>query len=349
MESRKFAIIAALAVFGTLATIYHMGVPQSNIVAFQTYEETVYHDLFQQWKGSYAKVYASETEEAEKYKTFVSNYHQIIAFNALGNGATLGLNEFADLNGEEFSALIQCLSPESVASLHEFPVDSDFGSDYPSSVDWRTEGAVTDVKNQGQCGGCWAFGAAASLESYNFIKNNKTNLQSFSEQQLIDCVTNCSGCDGCDTLYNALIYTSENGIELMSDYPFTGATGKCNFNKADVVAQNQGYYNVQPQSVDALKTAIAQQPTMVGIQANQLVFQFYTGGVISALCGDKVDHAVTAVGYGSINGKDAFIIKNSWGPTWGAQGYVYISTDGTANGGNGVCGVLGMPCYPTQI
>jgi len=168
-------------------------------------------------------------------------------------------------------------------------------------------------------------------------------------QQLIDCVPNCEGCNGCDNLYNSLVYTSQKGIELLSDYPFTGATGTCAYNKADVVVTNQGYKAVTPKSASDLQAAIYQQPTIVGVQANQLAFQFYQGGVIKAVCGDQVDHAITAVGYGTIQGTSAFIVKNSWGPTWGANGYVFISTEGSANGGNGVCGILSMPVFPTDV
>jgi cathepsin L len=120
-----------------------------------------------------------------------------------------------------------------ILSLPTKPLDV---SALPSSVNWTAAGAVTSVKNQEQCGGCWAFAAAASLEGYNYLANGK--LIDLSEQQLIDCVSNCEGCNGCSNLYNALEYTSEKGIESYQEYPFTGQTGSCQYSASEVIVKN---------------------------------------------------------------------------------------------------------------
>jgi len=305
-------------------------------------------DLWQTWKQQMGKTYTSDAEEQQRYNAFVNNYNFIVEYNAQNTGTILGLTIFADLTNEEFAASRYCMDGEEMILAHrsQEPIPFDETTSVPTSVDWRQKGAVTSIKNQGQCGGCWSFAAAAGLESLWFIQGNQ--LTSFSEQQLIDCATSCSGCNGCDNLYNALVYTSQQGIESLADYPFTGTNGRCKYDASDVVFKNTGYTNVSPNNANALMAAIAQQPTLVGIEADQNVFQLYSGGVITKDCGASLDHAVTAVGYGTYDNQSAWIVKNSWGTQWGVQGYVYIST-ASANDGAGVCGILSCPTYPTQV
>lgn len=357
-EDKKSSFKKSLAIFSSLATIaVTIYVMNSNPHSTTFLRELQKVDdiglpsltaLFQEWKSIYGKGYETIEEEEQRLLTFIDNYNFIQEFNKNSKDVVLALNEYADLTVEEFGAMRlggfsldkhKDLSKEKIVILDD--------SNLPNSVDWRTEGAVTPVKNQQTCGGCWAFAAAASLEGYNKIKNG--DLVSLSEQQLIDCVGTCSGCNGCSNLYNALIYTSQSGIETESTYPFTGKFQRCEYQSTKTVVKNDGYQNVAPKSVSQLKAALANQPVIVGIQANQRIFQLYKTGVLSSGCGNQVDHAVTAVGYTTVNGQEAFIVKNSWGTSWGEQGYVYISADSTANHGTGVCGILSAPTYPTSV
>jgi len=304
-----------------------------------TLQDTLFRDLFHQWKQAHNKLYTSPQEEEFRFQVFFQNYQDILAFNSEQSDVTLGLNHFADLTSDEFTSLYTGAFPtEGHGKIKEFDI-----KDLPTSVDWRTKGAVTPVKNQGTCGSCWTFSSTGALEGLYFINNSK--LISFSEQNLVDCVTEGHGCGGGWTMY-AMNYTAENGIETEDDYPYAGVNQKCAFDPSKAINVNSGYYNVTPKSVDQLKAAIVNQPVSVGIQANNLVFQFYKGGVIKRLCTTIINHAVLAVGYDIIQGTEAFIVKNSWGPSWGVNGYVYISTDGTANHGKGVCGILMVPSIP---
>jgi len=216
----------------------------------------------------------------------------------------------------------------------------------PESIDWRNLGAVTSVKNQGQCGGCWAFSACGALEGLHAIKQKK--LMSFSEQQLLDCSDNYGneGCEG-GLMTAGFQYTESFGVEPDVDYPFTGTDGTCTANSQRVAFRNKGYEEVTANDASALKAAVAQQPVSVGIAASSLTVQLFQGGVITNGCGTDLDHGVLAVGYDTTSyGQNYWIIKNSWGASWGLNGYFNIAM-GSENNGEGVCGINMMASYPT--
>lgn len=211
----------------------------------------------------------------------------------------------------------------------------------PASVNWVTAGAVTPVKNQGSCGSCWAFSTVAAVEGAHQIATG--DLVSLSEQQLVDCSTENAGCNG-GLMELAFEYVIGAGLEREGDYSYSGLDGTCGYDASKVAANISSYVVVTPQSPDQLRAAIAHGPVSVAIQANKLVFQLYTSGVITSdKCGANLDHGVTAVGYGTdaVSG-DYFLVKNSWGNTWGEAGYVRIG----AVDGDGICGIQEDPSYP---
>jgi cathepsin L len=210
------------------------------------------------------------------------------------------------------------------------------------SVDWREKGAVTPIKNQGQCGSCWSFSTTGSMEGAHFVSTG--NLVSLSEQQFVDCDYLNSGCNG-GSMDVAFLYAKHHAVETETDYPYTAKHHilGCKYKKDKGVVKVTGWQDIEAGSPDQLKAAINKAPVSVGIEADQPIFQQYTGGIITSdECGTQLDHGVLAVGYGSDNGQEYYIVKNSWSAAWGDQGYVKI---GVAPGA-GICGIQSAPTQP---
>jgi len=224
----------------------------------------------------------------------------------------------------------------------------------PSSIDWTTQGAVTPVKDQGQCGSCWSFSTTGALEGAYQIKYS--NLKSFSEQNFVDCDTRSNGgsdhgCNG-GLMDNAFSWAKKNGgVCYEQDYPYvSGSTqkaGTCNQSQCtkDAKVAPKSWTDVQKNSDSALMSALAKQPVSVAIEADQQAFQLYKSGVFTAACGTSLDHGVLAVGYGTSSGLDYYKVKNSWGASWGMSGYILLQRGVSQK--EGQCGILsGPPSYP---
>ena len=302
--------------------------------------------LWTSWKSYHGRHY-SAAEESSRFTIFVENYYKVIAFNAENETPKLGLNRFADITAVEFktqytgSSFVETNQRLIERNTKNFEVVGDL----PASVDWRTKGAVTPVKDQGQCGSCWSFSTTGVLEGFFFLNNG--TLLSFSEQQIVDCDSDNYGCSG-GWPYLAIDYAVKNGLETETDYPYTGEDGDCAYDASKAVQVAKGRAFVTANSTDALKTAIVNQPVSVLIEADENVFQLYSSGVVWRNCGNSLDHAVLAVGYVKKGIFDTIIVKNSWATTWGDEGYVYISSSEKANDGTGVCGILSQPLVPTN-
>jgi len=212
------------------------------------------------------------------------------------------------------------------------------------SVNWVTAGAVTPIKNQGQCGACWAFSSTGGMEGGWQIASG--NLLSLSEQQLVDCSTRNNGCNG-GSMALAFNYESTVNVASESSYPYTARDGTCKTSYTTAIAKGgiTGYKSLgglfTKATVNDMKSALMSQPVSIAIEADQSSFQLYKSGVLSSGCGTSLDHGVLAAGYGTENGQEYWLVKNSWGTSWGDAGYIKLATSGN------VCGVLNQPVYPT--
>jgi len=306
-----------------------------------------------EFKKMHNKKYETTSEEQHRRGIFESNVKYIQKHNidaALGKHTyTLKINKFADMTNAEFVKTVNGFNMtkkmESKSSIdkHAFLKPSNFKR--PDSVDWRTQGYVTPIKDQGQCGSCWAFSAIASLEGQHFKAAAK--LVSLSEQNLVDCSypQGNMGCDG-GWMDQAFTYIKVNqGVDTETSYPYEAQDGDCRFKAANVGATDTGFTDITSGDEDALTDAIASVgPISVAIDAGETSFQFYSSGIYSDpdCSPTDLDHGVTAVGYGSQGtGQDYYIVKNSWGTSWGDQGYILM-----ARNQNNMCGIATAASYP---
>ncbi|KAM7514589.1 hypothetical protein LguiA_004172 [Lonicera macranthoides] len=333
-------------IFICVALLLILGALPSQATSRSLNEASMY-ERYEQWMSRYGRVYENSVEKETRFKIFKQNLEHIESFNKAANKPyKLALNEFADLTNDEFKATrnrfkSHVCSP-STASFRYENVTA-----IPPTMDWRKKGAVTPVKDQGQCGCCWAFSAVAAMEGITQLKTGK--LISLSEQELVDCDTSGEdqGCGG-GLMDNAFDFIQHNhGLSTEANYPYQGADGNCNTNKeANHAAKITGHEDVPANSESALLKAVANQPISVAIDAGGSDFQFYSSGVFTGECGTELDHGVTAVGYGtSEDGTKYWLVKNSWGTSWGEEGYIRMQRGVAA--AEGLCGIAMEASYPT--
>ena len=293
----------------------------------------------------YGKDYGDEITELRRHTIWQANKKYVDEHNenlAERLGFTVALNEYSDLDSAEFAKQLTGYRsrPNRKPAPRTF-VSS--GSVLAATVDWRTKGYVTGIKNQGQCGSCWAFSATGSLEGQHFNATGK--LVSLSEQNLVDC-SGAEGNEGCNggLMDDAFEYVMKKGIDTEASYPYVARDEKCRFKAADVGSTCSGYTDVKSEDEMALKNAIAAVgPISVAIDASHNSFQMYKSGVYyePACSQTELDHGVLAVGYGTEDSKDMYIVKNSWGTSWGMKGYIYMSRNHDNN-----CGIATSASYP---
>jgi hypothetical protein len=314
---------------------------------------------FSEWVNEFNVEIHDNKHFGHIFTNWLNNDNFIEVTNYKNLSYTVGHNSFSGYNLEEFASIMGFRNKDNtyLRGLENVvaPLDDDLSA-LPKAVDWRGSG-VTPVKDQGQCGSCWSFSTTGALESAYYNKFGK--LISFSEQQLVDCdnIKNGGrgdrGCNG-GLMDNAFTFIGKYGGLCTEDaYPYvSGVTmteGTCQ-KSCQLISGSKiaSFVDVKPDSDDAMMSALVKQTVSVAIEADSMDFQLYKSGVFTGKCGTNLDHGVLLVGYNA----DSYILKNSWGTSWGDKGYIYLgkgadpATGKPYNGGHGQCGVLMEASYP---
>jgi C1A family cysteine protease len=290
-------------------------------------------------------------DEVGMYEKWVENDKYINEVNARNGTHKLGHNHLSGMDVVDYT---RYLGYNGKKEMRFNAVRSRDIGELAANVDWVASGGVSPVKDQGQCGSCWSFSTTGALEGAYYVKNR--NLLSFSEQQLVDCdnLRNGGRDQGCNggLMDNAFAWITKNGgLCLESDYPYvsgdTQTVGTCAKTCKVVSGSKIAKYVDVPVSDDAqMMAALMVQPVAIAIEADQRDFQLYKSGVFTGNCGTTLDHGVLAVGYGTENGNDYYLVKNSWGTSWGDAGYIKLGRGSAYNKGDGQCGMLLSASYP---
>ena len=274
----------------------------------------------------------------------MNNTEFIEHHNSLNLSYQLGENKFIN---REYINEFAISDSHYIFRENDNVLEDDFPPVHHESIDWRDKNKVSSVKNQEKCGGCWAFSSTGAIESAYAIKNNV--LYNLSQQELLDCSYLNHGCQG-GSMDLAFQFVTRNGLCTNSSYPYQAMREECQKRDCDSVVQISNYSDVTQNNEIALSRAVSRQPVSVAIQANKRSFQLYQSGIYSDFeCGTKLDHGVLIVGYGTDRegfgqSMDYWIIKNSWGPEWGDNGYIRIQRN--IDDERGLCGIAMQPSYP---
>ncbi|RZC54943.1 hypothetical protein C5167_013782 [Papaver somniferum] len=351
-SSSSMAIMSFFVLFFFVSSLaLDFSIIDTTSAASSTRTEKEMNDLYESWLIKHGKVYNALGEKERRFGIFKDNLKFIDEHNSqIGLSYKVGLNKFADLTNDEYRKMYLGTKIDSKRSLYSPKSDRYSvrdGDDLPDSIDWRAKGAVAPVKDQGSCGSCWAFSTIAAVEGINKIVTD--DLISLSEQELVDCdISYNEGCNGGLMDYAFQFIINNGGIDSEEDYPYKARDGTCDsYRKNAKVVSIDGYEDVPVNDEKALQKAVANQPIAVAIEAGGRAFQLYSSGIFSGKCGTSLDHGVAAVGYGSEDGKDYWIVKNSWGASWGEKGYIRMERN-LADTTTGKCGIAMEASYPTK-
>nr|ALC76527.1 cysteine protease [Euphorbia helioscopia] len=348
----QFTLLFLFFIFFALSSALDMSIISYDKAHDQRTDVEVMN-MYNWWLAKHGKAYNKIGEREKRFEIFKNNLRFIDEHNSQKRTYKVGLTRFADLTNEEYRTMFlgtkvdarsRVIKSKNISQRYTFRS----GDKLPESVDWRVAGAVNPIKDQGSCGSCWAFSTIAAVEGINKIATGE--LFSLSEQELVDCDTASNqGCNG-GLMDDAFQFINKNGgIDTEADYPYQAVDSQCDTTKMSTnkAATIDGFEDVLPYDENSLKKAVAHQPISVAIEASGMPFQFYLEGVFTGECGAELDHGVAIVGYGTENGTDYWIVRNSWGQDWGENGYIRMQRN-IVDTFTGKCGIAMMSSYPIK-
>jgi len=308
---------------------------------------------FYGFKQRHNKNYSTFEEHEKRFEIYKANKIKIQAHNDQKRSWTMAMNQFGDMTGYEFSLYVKRGAGGGFVPRKETERKVQYKKYNATcdSIDWDERGMITPVKNQGQCGSCWSFSTTGAIEGRAAIASGQ--LASLSEQELVDCDDNDSGCNGGLMDFGFEYVIQHKGLCSEVEYPYTSGTttkrGICQSDNCDhrfdVITS---YADVPSNTQAALESALCDGPVSIAIEADQSYFQFYSSGVLDGSgCGANLDHGVLLVGMGTDpTYGDYWKVKNSWGTQWGDAGYIRMCRNCGMNNGAGQCGLMKQPSYP---
>ena len=345
INTKLFMCLYALFFIKPIEAVQNCGLSDYMLNYNNQYQE--YRELrdlyieFTDWREQHNKGYSDNCELKQGFRNWRYNKQLIDEHNAENKSYDLELNKFADIL---WHTKFNKISNKEMKA-QQFKKPSIMLGDYsnlPKAVDWRLKGYVTPVKNQGQCGSCWTFSTTGAIEG--LLAKSGEGLVSLSESQIVDCDKAGNGCNG-GTMDLGFEYVQQNGLETETDYPYIASDATCEYNEKKALYKIGGHVDVKGGEMGLQRAVAEEGPVSVAIDASHHTFQLYSGGVYEDKdCSEtQLDHGVLVVGYNTtMDGKDYWIVKNSWGENWGNQGYIYM----VRNSGNN-CGIATTPSYPT--
>lgn len=316
------------------------------IKAYFDTNRQVYDEHFDEYKNKHNKTYDTEFEHEHRRKIFLDNSRFIVSMNRRNPSFKLAINHLADKSEDELKVLRGRIPPKKDNGGMPFRTQlAAENAELPAYWDWRLQGASTPVRDQAVCGSCWVFGTLGAIDSHYFIKYG--HLPILSEQQVVDCAWpfEVNGCSGGNDVAVYKYAMHAGGLALEDDYGhYLGVDGKCHATEVKKTVKLSGWVNVTQYSIEDMKKALMHGPVTIAINAAVKTFSYYSNGVYDdpACIGDEahLDHQVLLVGYGTLNGKDYWLVKNSWSTYWGNDGYILIAQK------DNICGVTTQASYP---
>ncbi|KAL7714668.1 Cysteine proteinase 3 [Entamoeba marina] len=297
---------------------------------------------FHQWAAKHGKHFSAS--ETLRRSAIFNNNARVVAFHNKHNKFQLSLDgPFAAMTNKEYQKTLHPYKQDTTLQV------ASFKGAIPESIDWREKGKVPAIRDQGQCGSCYSFSSLAAYETRLLIAGSKFTADTIdlSEQQIVDCSTYVGnkGCDGGNVGYT-IYYLMKDGVMEESDYEYQAVQGTCSYDSSKVVAKSTGGRSTHSGDEDDLIAAIAEGTVATAIDASNISFQLYKSGVYDEpkCSSTSLNHGVAAVGYGNLDGDDYYIVRNSWGSSWGDEGYILMSRNK-----NNQCGISTRAFIPTGL